>query len=538
MADGWSRDIQAGSSSTSSQGFDFDINSTAAAINDLEFAAAKSARTSLIVLASLNVAAAFVTAVGILWESRQAAKKSTLSRRLRLCTIGVVGPAEVFPFILSCGIVFQGIVFAAAQSKGLEALLILGCALTSQLMLPVVIVTMLAIAAVVISVNLRKDASIQVTERLAASRMVYFLVVAVVSNIFLIPFFFSLSFSDPRTSGAETLQLSMVAGVVANLSGFTNGGLYLYLRSSKAKIIGPREGLAPKTREIAKGVRVWAPSRSDSIEGLVEKTKDEEHRIDSPKWTPTYKHYPKPFGSNDGRSSEEPPRTPKPAQISGSSTPKNYSTKPSYSIFPSTDDISHPKAALHLPTPTYIPSSSTRLPYLDLVDDILPPPLIPSLSGAHHRRDSSIVSSATVQIGLRFSNINDMGPLSATYHRDSGAAQAYANQPAGRSRLLSPLITATTNSLDEKDHSHNTERHDLGIAPAASSTSLHETVAEDSGKGVTLSPTVYIPQEPQSRLAGKDLGLRLGTSRPPRQLESGSPRTSHDEPEVRNMDWI
>lgn len=48
----------------------------------------------------------------------------------------VIGPAETFPFILCCGIVAQGIMFAVAQSKGLGALLILGCTPISQMMLP------------------------------------------------------------------------------------------------------------------------------------------------------------------------------------------------------------------------------------------------------------------------------------------------------------------------------------------------------------------------------------------------------------------
>lgn len=47
-----------------------------------------------------------------------------------------VGPAESFPLVLSVGIVVQGIVFAIAQSTGLDHLLTLGCTITSQMMLP------------------------------------------------------------------------------------------------------------------------------------------------------------------------------------------------------------------------------------------------------------------------------------------------------------------------------------------------------------------------------------------------------------------
>lgn len=48
----------------------------------------------------------------------------------------VLGPAEVFPFVLSLGIVVQGIIFASIQSFGLQGLFIRGCEPLSQVMLP------------------------------------------------------------------------------------------------------------------------------------------------------------------------------------------------------------------------------------------------------------------------------------------------------------------------------------------------------------------------------------------------------------------
>lgn len=48
----------------------------------------------------------------------------------------VIGSAETFPFILSLGIIAQGIMFAVVQSKGMQALLMLGCTPISQLVLP------------------------------------------------------------------------------------------------------------------------------------------------------------------------------------------------------------------------------------------------------------------------------------------------------------------------------------------------------------------------------------------------------------------
>lgn len=43
---------------------------------------------------------------------------------------------DIYPFVLSLGIVIQGIVYATAQAKGLESLMILECAAVSQMMLP------------------------------------------------------------------------------------------------------------------------------------------------------------------------------------------------------------------------------------------------------------------------------------------------------------------------------------------------------------------------------------------------------------------
>lgn len=151
-------------------------NFTAAAINNFRFQAAKSIRTSTIILSVFNVVAAFATAVGILWDGYATAKRNNPKytfryeesgpfqcgyrpdrrrekwdacvpysggrcRRLtvmayRASAFSCIKSPETFPLVLSCGIVVQGIVFAVAQSTGLKGMLVLGCTITSQLMLP------------------------------------------------------------------------------------------------------------------------------------------------------------------------------------------------------------------------------------------------------------------------------------------------------------------------------------------------------------------------------------------------------------------
>lgn len=105
-------------------------------INEFRFAAAKSIRTSTIILATFNTVAAFATAVGILFDTYYRKKRNDKKFRFRRNGFTFVPAAEVYPLVLSFGIVVQGITFAAAQSTGLKSLVGLGCTLISQLMLP------------------------------------------------------------------------------------------------------------------------------------------------------------------------------------------------------------------------------------------------------------------------------------------------------------------------------------------------------------------------------------------------------------------
>lgn len=132
-------------------------NTTAATMaisNALQFATAKSLRTSTIVLASFNAFAAFITAVGILHGCRTYKKRmprrasdslvsqyacksgSGLTRNRPPSGLFYIHTVEVFPLILSVGITVQSTIFAAAQSVGLQALLSRGCARVGLYMLP------------------------------------------------------------------------------------------------------------------------------------------------------------------------------------------------------------------------------------------------------------------------------------------------------------------------------------------------------------------------------------------------------------------
>ncbi|KAG7288862.1 hypothetical protein NEMBOFW57_005221 [Staphylotrichum longicolle] len=308
-----------------------------------EILAARSIRTSTIILASFNIIAAFATALGILCDSyfrkkrndkkfrfwydliRGACWAGAEERRLLTNTrrngFTFIPEAEIFPLVLSVGIFIQSFIFAGAQSTGLDSLFGLGCTWLAQLMLPAVflapyiqlvfaveiairalrkkpfaprgkynvsvclaivgmlilanflvadfdqspnfcltslfwfvahysdmcfgllvaIVVIVLVCAVIIFVRLHRSIKVEVTARVAASRMVYYLALASISNSFMIPFFFVDSFVDGRGQNPNALTLSMVASVVANVSGLMTGGLYLFLKSSTLSTIGPRD---------------------------------------------------------------------------------------------------------------------------------------------------------------------------------------------------------------------------------------------------------------------------------------------------------
>ncbi|KAF7543908.1 hypothetical protein G7Z17_g10363 [Cylindrodendrum hubeiense] len=571
----------------SSDGFRFETNTTSAWDNELKFAAAESVRTSIIVLASFNAFAAFVTAAGIFWKSWMTAKRCDPKWNPRTSWLRVIGPAELFPFALSCGIAVQGIVFTISQAKGLEALMILGCTKTSQLMLPAFFITpymqmafgselslralkrrpfqprwkwntliciaavgvgllvtflvtfavrppnfcfacllwflqhyklacfgiliaavaILFIQVVIISVRLLKATNIGPAERTEASRMVYFLVVAVVTNALLIPFFFSLSFGQADSD--RTLQTSMVAAVVVNLSGLLTGSLYLFLRSSRTSTIGCSDWDGMETRNYEKGF--WDGGSSNFDFGL---------QIAQPLAAPPSQHRRSDNGEtivletpDMGRGFETPvsggnihvpslgiicpptnlPQSPEPAQVSTKSTLKAF-TKSWYSKIPGAGEPLMPKSHFLLPTTTYAPPPPLDDMAMGSTDNLLAPPAMHDPMQMHHQRGSSMLSSATVQIGLRLSNVGDIPPPTSTFPEDLAKVHdldcpdtPMALNPLGlNSKKPSPLgITVIT--LPDEEAIEEQRNKQLPPVPARG------TRDEERDEVMTLSPDVYSP---------------------------------------------
>ncbi|KAI8714337.1 hypothetical protein NCS52_01153400 [Fusarium sp. LHS14.1] len=572
-------------------GFQFQANSTSAWDNQLKLAAAASVRTSIVVLASFNVLAAFATAASIFWESWKTAKRTDATWTWRTSWFRLIKRRDVHPFVLSCGIVVQGIVYAVAQSKGFQSLMILGCRTISQFMLPALFITpfiqlvfglelairvtkpsifpargrwnvvaclviiglfllvtfsitfaiqppnfcfaglfwylhrynlgcfglltaivvSILIQCGVISFKLHTGSSMSFAMRDEASRMVYYMVIALLSYTLLITFFYNTSFEDPQSASPETMQLSMVVSVVANLSGLLTGCLYLFLRSSKSPSGSYEDGdnnakgfksdlegqelepsspssIVPRPLQLPQQIRKEA-----SRESLLAEARDEGKVMGARKDILNHA-FPRPLRLGSMRQSQTFPS--KPGSIRASSKPslKNFK-KSMYSIFPKEEQPKSP--VLLLPTTTYSPTSakkasmSTNL--ANLADNLLAPPAIFVPEDAPRRRGSSMVSTATVQIGLRLSNINDMRPSKAPVQED---ADKVHNLDCPNStvtffpRKTSPLAIAIVDVPGEGTTFQVKDNFEKELPPVPLSAKDNKTQDDQP----TLSSAVYSPQ--------------------------------------------
>lgn len=577
--------------------------------NDLRFAAAKSIRTSTIILASFNIIAAFATAVGILCESYFREKRNNRQFNFWRNGFRFVPEGEVYPLILSLGIFVQSLVFAGAQSTGLDGLFGLGCTMMALVMLPAVflapyiqlvfaveitmralrkepfsprgkwnvaicsaiigllvlakflvadfdqspnfcltslfwfvahysgacfglltaIAVILVICLVVIFIKLSRSIEIEVTARVAASRMVYYLALAIISICFMLPYFYVLTFMNERGQNNNSLNLSMVAAVVANISGLMTGGLYLFLKSNTLSTIGPRdkageyenrrakykierrytmdetdsESLGTYDRQIVypvSGPRSLRRMNSDSTLMALEK---EEKAFDAQSTRSASTTYSRraPGSLRSFRSmasSAFMPRAPERARVSTAAG--GHMRKLSYSLFPNNNPSSKSSFTL-LPATTYSPS-----------DNLKPPPSMGNLAAFRHRRDSSLISSATVQIGLRLSSVEDTVSKTTiaradphVYNLDCPNVLKELEEKGilKRGGLTTPTKTETVPEpvveIPKRDPVKDAKMKTLPPVPRLPNTQSI-VVAPPAEQEVTLSPSVYSPQSPSKTM--------------------------------------
>ncbi|KAF4978112.1 hypothetical protein FZEAL_5444 [Fusarium zealandicum] len=625
---------------SSSTGFQFEVNSTSAWDNELKLAAAGSVRTSIVVLASFNIVAAFATAISILWQSWKTAKRVHPTRNLRSSWFRLVQPRDVHPFILSCGIVVQGIVYSIAQAKGFNSLMVLECASISQLMLPgkstsagypastnltlalfitpviqlifgleltiriskpsvfpargrwnvliclavtgvwllltylitfavrpsnfcfaglfwylheyntgcfgvlTSVVLVLLVLCGIISFKLHSGAKMSCAERDEASRMIYYMIIGLISYTLLITFFYNTSFEDPLSKSPTTMQLAMVVSVAANLSGLLTGGLYLFLRSSKASTqyceesgIGATKGFNADGEGYALDPSGPGPTmprplhlpnqlrKADSKEVLLDTAKDEGKVFGARR--DILNHGLKPLRLVNTHQSQDLPTRPRPARTSSKASIKKFK-KSMYSLFPKEQQ---PKSPQLLPTTTYTSSSAKKAPVPNSADGLLAPRPLRIPDKFTRSRGASMISTATVQIGLRLSNINDMRPSKPSMQENPNKVH---NLDCPNSTVTffpnrtNPLAIAVVDVPGEGTmyEVHDKLEKELPPVPLGEGHSPAET------DQMTLSSSVYSPQK---RKVGPFSHVHSGSASSRGQ---DSRQGSRAGPESRKGDWI
>lgn len=376
----------------------------------------------------------------------------------------------------------------------------------------------------------------------------------------MIPFFFVDSFMDSRSQNNNALTLSMVASVVANVSGLMTGGLYLFLKSSTLSTIGPRDKVTEYENRRAK-YKITLPNsdldddsdldsqiimasvagsrrlrRMDS-EATLMSTDKEEEAADAKSIKSTFsKRRPDSLRSNkfvSAVASVLMPKAPEPARMPAAPA-GGHMRKRSYSLFPR-NTVASKASMLLLPATTYSPSAALK-----------PPPSMGNLMNMRHRRDSSMVSSATVQIGIRLSAVDDMPPLAQTKTATGDNVVHSLDCPHVRKEL--GMESPKRGALDAATSPSSTTPPPPPPPPAVADDTAASSEKDAKMKTLppvpkinsqvpkaepafTLSPTVYSPNSPTKvklpspRGVGFSMPVPKGTTAAPAAAGTSPPRS-------------
>lgn len=389
------------------------------------------------------------------------------------------------------------------------------------------------------------------------------------------PFFVYLTFSNlGDTDGNTGLTLSMIATVVANVSGLMNGGLHLCFRANIISTIAPRDKLAEYERQQLKHkIRkadpeydfssvvlqpVSAPKslpRMDSEETLVKRYEKEEENSNN--GLSIYGHSPKPLRLNGVFPPITIPRAPEPAELPTATPTTGFAKRrpsTSYSLFPNNNSGNTASITI-LPPTTYSPTENNAKQFDESNFALKPPPSIK----ARHLRNSSMASSATVQIGLRFSNVADMPPMASTIVKN---AEQVHNLDCPKALRPSPLTSFTpanesASPLEPSSPTTGSPRDPMKdlrmktLPPVPRQVTLVHTKPALNGEDneiTTLSSAVYSPDSPTKKVPSpKGVGFQFPppkrTNTTPVQSLSRSPppsarsRGNSDAAQSRS-DWI
>lgn len=316
------------------------------------------------------------------------------------------------------------------------------------------------------------------------------------------------------------MELSTVSSIVANLTGLMTGGLYLFLRGGR-RLKDPFNGRNSfedrryNQRDEKQAMKDLAgpgqPRRDSSPSVYSEHNESWRHTNAAHESNSTY-----PYGPGNLIDANNPSFYPTFAsQIGGppAQDKARHSERSSYSIFSQASGSGVPSTTL-LPSTTYTRESGQISPASKPDAMLMPPPLFaPPTVGMHHR-SSSVGSSATVQIGLRISNMNDMQgrrPSKPYSPRHTGLRSPTPaltpTQPcaaAPRSPLAAPVIPSPSGHSRNESNGSDLNK-ELPKTPP-------ESPAQVEKEPCQLSPTVYEPAKPppKARLASpKGVGFQM-----------------------------
>lgn len=309
------------------------------------------------------------------------------------------------------------------------------------------------------------------------------------------------------------MQLNTIGTVVMNMSGFLLGCLYLFLRSSKSPT-----GCSDDDIEASQGFKKWAddqdqepstpasvmPPQSINMPSLARKANSKEDlttddRVEDKVFGARkdfLKGGLKPLRLGSMRNSGVLPAAPKPVRTSSKESIKNFK-RSMYSIFPKPEP---PKSPVLLPTTTYKDPTSKAAPKPapQSLADLLAPPALRLPNRTLRSSGASALSTATVQIGLRLSNIGDMSSSKPEPKQDANRVEEL-DCPNSTVRFFprktSPLAIAIVDVPGEgaryqiQDNFENdlSEKELPPVPLSAGMVTPPET---------TLSSAVYSPQEP------------------------------------------
>ncbi|KAI9864669.1 MAG: hypothetical protein M1813_003159 [Trichoglossum hirsutum] len=327
------------------------------------------------------------------------------------------------------------------RSKGKAGVVTISC-----------IVVVILISFVIIVVQLSRNARISKDERIAASRIAYYLVITIVIMGFAIPYF------AERARHKDSDTANMMATIALNIWGLTNSFLHLFLRANARST-----AIKPSSLSWSRGENrhtIFGPNhltrvRTSTEIPILQKSESQEKRpIESEKFElftpPEPPRSPKkaslyaPFGNTLSAKNLISRLSTGPGIAARPPTPAHRRT-PSHSLFPREASLPPPLPSLSEPqpstsTPTSTPAPSapseknnatattdTIIPYDDLE---LPP------RTAFNR--SSAASSATVQIGLRISNAIAIGLGNLTNSAPEPAPIPAPLRVRGAQKMLPP----------------------------------------------------------------------------------------------------